>query len=136
MKTAGTILGAAVLLLASGTTATADIVAGPLPVVVLGVNATGSITCSVFNNTFTNNVGVDIGITDALGNNVKLDFCTLNSQQSCSTSAVLTDPKFSANPKQSPFTCRIEANLRGSICGAVDNPQTGLPGSPYCLPAQ
>jgi hypothetical protein len=69
---------------------------------------------------------------DALGKNVKLDFCILKSFETCSTEVEIFGPE-NGGVKKFPFTCTIEVDIQGSICGVGHEPG-GRPGSSYCLP--
>ena len=49
---------------------------------------------------------------DALGKNVKLDFCILKSFETCSTEVEIFGPE-NGGVKKSPFTCTIEVDIQG-----------------------
>jgi hypothetical protein len=97
----------------------------------------GSVICSAMNISDIAGVIVTIQIIDATGGVVQGTNCSVGPQGSCSLEAALK----SGGPP-SPFKCFIHAHtnvletpVRGSICGTVGDPRSGLPGSPYCLQA-
>jgi hypothetical protein len=141
MKTLNTILGSVALLVASNAVVSADdLLAGPLPVGA-GVG-TGTVTCSVTNAAADFAFQQSIFISDANFVQIASINCGfLEPHQSCSTSVTFS-PNSPTVP-QSPFICQIgsiagtsvNTRVRGSICGTVSDPQTGFPGSTYCLQA-